>query len=108
MLAEHSRLSVATEDVFSNNSRMSGSSRRPPKEKRKSVRVSMAKHGLRRCQTVILMPTVAEDDEEDVKMELEKDIPTTEEEVKDLQREVEVENVVLSQQPLRVRCKVLH
>ncbi|CAL1267604.1 unnamed protein product [Larinioides sclopetarius] len=101
MLAEHSRLS-AGEEVFSNNSRLSTKSRRLQKEKRKSVRVSMAKHGLRRCQTVIVMPTVSEDDEEEVKMELEKDVLATEEEVKDLKREVEVENVVVSQKPLRV------
>ncbi|GIX91341.1 NADPH oxidase 5 [Caerostris extrusa] len=99
ILAEHNRLSVG-EDVFSNASRLSVKSRKQ-REKRKSVRVSVAKHGLRRCQTVIVMPTVNEDEEEDVKLELDK-IHQTEEEVKDLKREVEVENVIVSQEPLRI------
>ncbi|GBN74322.1 NADPH oxidase 5 [Araneus ventricosus] len=102
MLAEHSRPSSTAEEVFSSSSRLSIKGRRPPKERRKSVRVSMAKQGLRRCQTVIMMPTVNEDDEEEVKMEMEKGIHATEEEVKDLKREGEVENVVVSQKPLRV------
>ncbi|GIX84209.1 NADPH oxidase 5 [Caerostris darwini] len=100
ILAEHNRLSVG-EDVFSNVSRLSVKSRKQ-REKRKSVRVSVAKHGLRRCQTVIVMPTVNEDEEEDVKLELDKIGHQTEEEVKDLKREVEVENVIVSQEPLRI------
>ncbi|XP_055948643.1 NADPH oxidase 5-like [Argiope bruennichi] len=101
MLAEHSRHPTG-EELFSSDSRLSVKSRRPPKGRRKSVRVSMAKQGLRRCQTVIVMPTVSEDDEEEVKTELEKDAQAMEAEVEDLKREVEVENVVVSQKPLRV------
>ncbi|CAL1270023.1 unnamed protein product [Larinioides sclopetarius] len=100
MLAEHSRPPSSVEEVFSSNSRLSIKGRRPAKGRRKSVRVSMAKQGLRRCQTVIVMPTVNEDDEEDVKME--KDVRAKEEEVKDLKIEGEVENVVVSQKPLKV------
>ncbi|PRD30244.1 UNVERIFIED_CONTAM: NADPH oxidase 5 [Trichonephila clavipes] len=88
------------QDVFSTYSRIS--SARGKREKRRSVRVSVARHGLRRCQTVIVMPTVNEDDEDDSKVDLDKSVQSTEEEIKDLKREVEVENVVVSQEPLRI------
>lgn len=69
------------------------------KEKRKSVRVSMAARGLRRCQTVIIMPTVSEGDDYEESL---GELLETEEDVKELQRETEAENVVVAQQPLKI------
>lgn len=48
------------------------------------------------------MPTVNEDEEEE-QPKMEKELQPTEEEVKDLNRETEVENVIISQEPLKVR-----
>ncbi|XP_054713586.1 NADPH oxidase 5-like [Uloborus diversus] len=98
---QNNKTSVFLEVPFSTHGRTSPS--KFPKEKRKSVRVSVAKKGLRRCQTVIVMPAVIEDDEdEETKNDLENENLKTEEEVKDLKREVEVENVVLTQKTLKI------
>lgn len=69
------------------------------KEKRKSVRVSVASRGLRRCQTVIVMPTVNEDDDDEENVDV---FPETEEDIKDLRIKTEAENVVVAQQPLKI------
>ncbi|KAG8184662.1 hypothetical protein JTE90_012147 [Oedothorax gibbosus] len=104
MLAEHSRNASAMDEIVSNHSRLSLKGH--PKQKRKSVRVSVCKRGLRRCQTVVVMPTVCEDEDEEEAIMPEKDevkdLPPTEEEVKDLNRETEVENVIISPQPLKI------
>lgn len=99
VLLEVSRNSLRVEDAYAGQ----GLSRSKSKEKRRSVRVSVAKRGLRRCQTVIVMPVAVDDDDHDTKIEDLKDSNLkTEEEMKDLKREAEVENVVLSQKPLKV------
>lgn len=108
MLDEITRNSLRVEDIHTGGSsrlshRLSSRlSHKTLKEKRRSVRVSIAKKGLRRCQTVIVMPTV-DDDDNDFQPDLRDVILKTEEEMKDLKREAEVENVVLTQKPLKVR-----
>ncbi|XP_015925086.1 NADPH oxidase 5 isoform X2 [Parasteatoda tepidariorum] len=100
-MAEQS-INISRPDTTTNRSSSRLSVKGFPKSKRKSVRVSIAKKGLRRCQTVIVMPTVAEDEEEEPKMDLDKDVLPTEEEIKDLNREIEFENVIVKQEPLKI------
>lgn len=100
MLAEQCKNSLRVDDMVGGHRTLQ---RRSAKEKRRSVRVSVAKKGLRRCQTVIVMPTVVEDEEDnDFKSDLMNAVLKNEEEMKDLKREAEVENVVLTQKPLKV------
>lgn len=99
ILVDASRNSLRVEDAYGGDA----ISRRKSKEKRRSVRVSIAKRGLRRCQTVIVMPVADDEDDNDAKTNLKDSNLKTEEEMKDLKREEEIENVVLSQKPLKVR-----
>lgn len=99
ILLDASRNSLRVEDAYGGHA----IARRKSKEKRRSVRVSIAKRGLRRCQTVIVMPVAYDEDDNDAKTNLKDSNLKTEEEMKDLKREEEIENVVLSQKPLKVR-----
>ncbi|KFM67739.1 hypothetical protein X975_13448, partial [Stegodyphus mimosarum] len=82
----------------SHHSRLSW--KKSPKEKRKSVRISVAKRGLRRCQTVIVMPTVGDDEDyEELKNEEDEDYLKNED-VKDLKHEEE--NIVMTQKSLKI------
>lgn len=103
ILLTASRNSLRVEDAYGGDAVL----RRKPKEKRRSVRVSIAKRGLRRCQTVIVMPVADDEDDNDAaKTDLKDSNLKTEEEMKDLKREEEIENVVLSQKPLKVRLSL--